>query len=343
MRVLRAVVISESAFTVQGNGIHTAFVESVEALRQLDGIDIAVNEFRTADVKHIHTVGPGAFAHTLGHSKVVITAHLTPESLVGSIIGAERLRTAITRYLAWFYNLADAVIAMSQDSEEELRRIGVIRPITVIPNGIDVIRIRSVLKDKLRARSDLGIDPDTFLVLGVGQIQPRKAVEVFVECAQGIPEASFIWVGGIIVGRLAAARRIMRETMRSPPANMKFTGVLTRDKVLNYLAASDVFFLPSRHENCSMAVLEAASAGLPLILRDLPQHRSLFSGACLYGGDDGFRSLIRLCIDRQNVRRKLANSARDVAAKFEASKHAHELLSLYRAVVSGSTEARASG
>jgi 1,2-diacylglycerol-3-alpha-glucose alpha-1,2-galactosyltransferase len=336
MRALRAIVISESAFTVQGHGIHTAFVESVEALRRLDGIDIAVNEFRTADVKHIHTVGPAAFTHTLGNSKVIITAHVTPESLVGSIIGAERLRTAITRYLAWFYNLGDAVIALNQESEEELRRIGVIRPIAVIPNGIDVVRTRSVLKDKLRARLDLGIDPDAFLVLGVGQIQPRKGVEVFVDCAREIPEASFIWVGGMIVGRLAAARRNMHEVVRSPPANMKFVGVLPRDEVLNYLAAADLFFLPSRHENCSMAVLEAATARLPLILRDLPQHRSLFGGACLYGGDDGFPSLIRLCIGSQYVRCTLANSASDIAVKFEASRLAHELLSLYRVVVSSS-------
>ena len=51
-------MISESEFTVQGHGVHTAFVEMTNALKDRDDIDIAVNKARLdADIVHAQTTG----------------------------------------------------------------------------------------------------------------------------------------------------------------------------------------------------------------------------------------------------------------------------------------------
>jgi 1,2-diacylglycerol-3-alpha-glucose alpha-1,2-galactosyltransferase len=99
--------------------------------------------------------------------------------------------------------------------------------------------------------------------------------------------------------------------------------------VIRYLSAADLFFLPSRHENCPMAVLEAAALGLPLLLRDLPQYSDLLGDGCLYGDDENFPSLIRMIISDPRLRGKLSIQATAVASRFDSKFWAPRLLTLY--------------
>ena len=50
-------MISESEFTVQGHGVHTAYKEITDALRKKKDVDIEVNTDRPADIIHIQTMG----------------------------------------------------------------------------------------------------------------------------------------------------------------------------------------------------------------------------------------------------------------------------------------------
>src|SRR5689334_20283862 len=83
-------VVSESAFTVQGHGVHTAFTETVDALRDYTDWEVAANGRERADVVHIHTVGPYSLARLLWwRGAKVVSAHVTPDSFVGSLVGAK--------------------------------------------------------------------------------------------------------------------------------------------------------------------------------------------------------------------------------------------------------------
>lgn len=46
-------------------------------------------------------------------------------------------------------------------------------------------------------------------------------------------------------------------------------------------AAADLFLFPSYQENCPLAPLEAAAAGLPVVFRDIAEYDSLFKGTYL--------------------------------------------------------------
>ena len=58
-------MISESEFTVQGHGVHTAYKEITDALRKRKDIDIEVNSDRPADIVHIQTMGLYSFRHLM--------------------------------------------------------------------------------------------------------------------------------------------------------------------------------------------------------------------------------------------------------------------------------------
>ncbi|MFZ2494417.1 MAG: hypothetical protein WAW60_01420, partial [Candidatus Saccharimonadales bacterium] len=87
---MKIAMISESEFSVQGHGVHTAYIELVNAIKKRSDVELVVNTFGSADIRHFHTVGPYSLAHLLfGHGKKVVSAHIIPESLVGSLIGAK--------------------------------------------------------------------------------------------------------------------------------------------------------------------------------------------------------------------------------------------------------------
>ena len=121
---MKVVQVSESEFSVQGHGVHTAFVETTNALRRQPDIEVVVNSREPADIRHIHTVGMYAWRQLLfGKGKKIISGHIVPDSLVGSLRLAKGWKGMASWYLKYFYNRADAVIAVSDATRDELQRI----------------------------------------------------------------------------------------------------------------------------------------------------------------------------------------------------------------------------
>lgn len=331
MTALSVNVVSESAFTIGGHGVHSAFLEDVALLRVLDGVEVSVNRPRRADVQHVHTVGPYASMLMRAGRRSVITAHLTPASLVGSLRGDRLWHRAFLRRVRDHYNRADVVLAVSPGDVPAIRDLGVSGPVQVVPNAINVAAVR--VADRAIARRRLAISPDAFVVVATGQVQPRKAVDTFVACARAIPNALFHWVGGMIFGPLGAERPEMRRLISGAPGNLRFTGTMPRHRVFEHLAAADLFFLPSRYESCPLAVIEAAAAGLPIIMRDIPGCRLLFGNGCSYGDEGTFVDLLRTCVDDPAVRADLARAASEMAQGFDSAAKAARLIRIYRSLL----------
>ena len=275
---MKVTVISESEFSVKGHGVHTAYVELTNALRKLDDVEIAVNRKVASDITHIHTVGIYALYYLLtGKSKKVISAHIVPASLVGSLVGAKLWLPLAKRYLRWFYNRADMVFAVSDDTKRELEELGVTKPIEIVYNLVDTSNYHTVPADKIAARAKVGVNAAAWLVVGSGQVQPRKRVDDFVAAARELPDMQFIWVGGMPFGRLAADHSDMQKLIDVAPSNVTFTGVVDHADVKTYYQAADVFWLPSEQETFGLVVVEAAAAGLPVVLRDISDYTETFA------------------------------------------------------------------
>jgi 1,2-diacylglycerol-3-alpha-glucose alpha-1,2-galactosyltransferase len=331
---LRVNVVSESAFTVQGHGVHTAFIETAEALERYTDWDVVTNSNRPADVVHLHTVGPYALGKLLfaGGAKVV-SAHVTPDSFVGSLVGARYWLRAASLYLKWFYNRADSVVAVSEDVASELKRMGVTAPVVVVPNTIDTKLFRTTQEARVRARKKFGYAPDDFVIVGCGQVQPRKRVDLFAEVARQQGDLKFIWVGGIPFKRLGAASGEMHKLMASPPANLKFTGLLGRNEVTDYFHAGDLFFLPSEQETFGLVIVEAAAAGMPILLRDLEQYRKTFADNYVVADDTHFAQVIRKFTKDKEYYRHWQDRAKKIALKYDLAEGAKMLDGLYKTLL----------
>lgn len=59
---------------------------------------------------------------------------------------------------------------------------------------------------------------------------------------------------------------------------IKFMGIIPRDKVFEQVINADLFISPSRGEGLPIAVIEAMACGCPVILSDIPPHREIAEG-----------------------------------------------------------------
>jgi 1,2-diacylglycerol-3-alpha-glucose alpha-1,2-galactosyltransferase len=337
---VRVNVISESSYTVKGHGVHSVYEDNLEALRDIGGLKVFSRLFVRTDIVHLHTVGPvAALLMRYSAPTSVVTAHVTPESLAGSLVGGRLFAGLAERYLRWFYNQADSVIALSSHAKSGLVNMGVTSPVTVVPNVVPKWQQNEAVP-RQDAKRAIGIPEKKKIILSVGQVQPRKAVPTFYKCAKDIPEAVFIWVGGFPFSILTSRYWEMRRIMKSKPCNVIHTGRLNRKDVRAYYGASDVYFHPSYHELGPVAVLEAASHGLPLVLRDLRCYRDAPSGSYVAGTEHLFTAQLRSLIEDGILLRRMSEGAAGWAASLPSSRSGEALRSLYERLLSQSGSPR---
>lgn len=334
MKPLRIRQISESEFTVQGHGVHTAFVETVRALKARNDTSVAVNRRGAFDITHIHTIGSYALWYLLfGSGKKVVSSHVVPASFVGSLLGAKYWLWLAKWYVRWFYNRADLVIAVSDATKRELVELGVKKPIEVVYNMVDTSRYAPGPGDRENARTSLGLPPDRFIVVGAGQVQPRKRVDSMVSLAQKHPEMTFVWVGGMPFGKVASDRAKMQRMMDQSPDNMLFPGIVPLDDMRRFYHAANLFFLPSDQETFGLVVVEAAAAGLPVMLRDIADYAETFREYAVMATEQTFGDKLAELHDDPKLYAEYQRKAYELAAKYDSRTIAGQLMGLYRRLV----------
>jgi glycosyltransferase involved in cell wall biosynthesis len=116
-------------------------------------------------------------------------------------------------------------------------------------------------------------------------------------------------------------------------ANLHTPGPLGEDALAGCLAARPVFVSATRYEPFGLAVLEAALAGCPLVLSDIPAFRELWGEVAMFVDPDddwGFAEAIETLIGDTPLRLAQGEKARAVARSFTPARMANQMLGLYR-------------
>lgn len=107
-------------------------------------------------------------------------------------------------------------------------------------------------------------------IVSVGRLHPVKdfstLIDVFNEVQKDIPEATLTIVGG--GDEYDALTKKIADLGLSEKA--KVTGMVSKEKVLEYMLSSDLYVMTSLTECFPMVLLEASSVGLPLVSFDVP-------------------------------------------------------------------------
>lgn len=328
-------VVSETAYLMKGQGVHTAFVESVELLKEKNDIEVIINGEGYGDVFHAHSYGPYYFWKGRKYkNKRIHTAHVIPDSIKGSLPMWQLLYPVIKWYFKKVYSFADVIIAISPMVEQAIKQLGVTTKIVKIYNPVLTDKWTRNEEKRSKGRKILGINNEAKIVLGVGQLQSRKGIEDFLDIAAALPDAQFIWVGGRPFGIFTEGIKRINSRIKSAPANVHFAGLLDLSEMQNIYAAADIFLFPSYQENCPLAPLEAAASGLPVIYRDIKEYSLLYQSPYLSAKNtDGFIELTRRLIDDKEFYLKGTELSEKLIKQFDKNKIRAQLVQLYKNIV----------
>ena len=234
-----------------------ANVRALVALRRL------VAEHRV-DVVHGHASVGGALARA--------AALGTPARAVVTPNGVLETRAALLVERALARSSAH-VVAVSDGEAAQLRRLGLAPGdrLRVVRNGVDLAApADEVAAGRLRAAA--GAPRGVPLVGCVARLVPQKdpatLAAAWALVARQRPDARFLLVGaGPLAGEVDAALAALPGAPAVRVAAVPHVGAA--------LAALDVFVLPSRYEGAPYAPMEAAAAGVPLVLSDVVGNRDL--------------------------------------------------------------------
>lgn len=290
------------------------------------------------DVLHVHSPLPDSFLWALrrrrAHKPLVVHGRHLPELVKGGFKWGSLLYPFAREYSVRFYNLGTVVVGATPYVARSLAKDGVRGPFRVIPNGINrEVFVRNDDRGR-RFREKLGLSASDKLVLSVGLRIPRKGVDTFVNMSSRFKDrrdVKFVWVG--------ESEMLLEDALDDAhPGNVVFAGHVPFEEIVGVYSAADVFVFPTRAESYGNAMLEAASCGCPLIIRDIPVYEEWVQDGthCLKArSDDEFSDKLRLVLDDSNIRKKLAEGARSLAADHDIKKTARMLKELYESLAAG--------
>jgi 1,2-diacylglycerol-3-alpha-glucose alpha-1,2-galactosyltransferase len=198
---------------------------------------------------------------------------------------------------------------------------------------VDTSQYVTTPADKVAARKKLGIKQDAWVVVGAGQVQPRKRVDEFVNAARALPDMRFVWVGGMPFGKLAAEYGSMQRMIESAPASVTFTGVIDHADVKQYYQAADVFWLPSEQETFGLVVVEAAATGLPVLLRDIPDYKETFAADALLCKPAQVAGMLRMLRDDRKFYADAKAHSENIAKRYDSLAGAGRVVELYKGLL----------
>lgn len=182
--------------------------------------------------------------------------------------GIENFPAWPNRLHTWMINLglATRLAVVSEQVRQQSIADGISPArIVLIPNG--VAQAPAAADTRPRLRRQLGVSDGGSLVLSVGRLAPQKGQHYLL---QAVPAVLAQWPQTVfaLVGDGASRPELEAEAQRlGIESQVRFLG--TQANVPDWLAAADVFVLPSISEGLPVALLEAMIAGRAVVATDV--------------------------------------------------------------------------
>lgn len=200
--------------------------------------------------------------------------------------------------------------------------------IHVVHHGVDPIpEVSQEKQDEFRLKYDLG---EPFL-LHVGAIQQRKNITRLVQAFESLPERYLL----VLAGAAGYGAREILERIENSPARrrIRVLGYRTRDELNQLYRTAAVLAFPSLEEGFGFPVLEAMSAGLPVVTSNGSALAEVAGEAALLVDPldvDGLRNALHAALEDPSLRERLAAAGLRRAAQFTWRRAARQTLAVYR-------------
>jgi glycosyltransferase involved in cell wall biosynthesis len=309
--------------------------------RQLISEDIAVI--------HTHDLGPlvyGVCAKLMGRGKVRLVH--TQHSFV-----TLSARWINKHYQRFFVRFANAIAVVSEDTRRSYEALGVPPgKIRVVPNGVrfpergpvgsgDRRRKRTELSGDLDAPARASLEPflDCRWILYMARVHRTKGQDHALELWKRLSPSARAKSVLLFVGPESDAGQLsrLRSGMASAPDSPRILYLGTTDRPELWLACSDLGLSCSEFEGMPLGPVEAAGAGLPLVLSEIPGHEIVKACSAQYPLADPAKGallveniLTEIEADPDACFKRAWERAQEVRSRFTLSRMSDAYARLYR-------------
>lgn len=320
-------------------GRYTRFLNALDAHLDNARHDVvhAMLPVRRCDVYHPHA-GIAAESVASGHLKYDGALRRTLARTANGL-NLRRQRFARVERVLLTGGRPPVVLCLSEYVKRVVRRHYELpeQNLATLFNAVDLHRFDPAADAEARseARGRLGIGPEKVLGLMIAQDFARKGLREAILATGRLSDTRFVLV---VVGRQEPGtyRELAQRTGVSD--QVIFAGP-TPDPYAFYRAA-DFFVLPTKHDPCSLVVLESLAMGVPVI-------STAFNGACeiMREGVHGFvlpdpadvdalAGRMRNLLDR-DARSAMSLACLELRPRLSYEHHLEELSEIYRGIASG--------
>jgi glycosyltransferase involved in cell wall biosynthesis len=303
-------------------------------------------EIGTYDLVHIHTLFLYPQYAAFKEARKAGVPHIvSPRGALDPFLRQRgKLRKLVTDVL-WQRRMLDTASALHLTSPDESLLIQDLKfkaPHRIVSNGIN-LKIFEALPDRGEFRKEFGIGPDTPLVLNHGRLHPKKGIDILIRAFARVkakrPDAVLVIVGPDDNGLKASLEALAREL--GVVESVFFTGLRSGRALHQALAAADVWVLPSHTENFGVAVVEAAAAGLPVVISPhvniAPDMQDADAAVVLDLSPESIADEVVRLIESPVRRKQLGVNAKAYAATLDWSHVAVEMKAMYEEAIAGTS------
>lgn len=248
------------------------------------------------DLIHCHSCGK-LFKFALRYSKILgiplissIHNHLYQD--IKRYIKFKGLSKLITKYLFKQINKSDYIFAVSDFSKNIIKKLGITKPIYVLPNA--TIHSNDIEYNEDEINKFLGINKDTIILSYVNRIERTKNVDLIIDSVRYLDKEyknKLNNVKFVIVGSGSYIKKFKRKINKlNLTKYFIFTGLIYDIKLLGqiYLRSKAILF-PSINETCGLSQIEASAYSKPtLAIKNTAVSENIFNDVNGYISDNNF-------------------------------------------------------
>ncbi len=228
--------------------------------------------------RHIRTIRPDAvltFQHFgnvigAGMTRLVSRAPVVANQVSSALAMSRPVRTAdiVMGSLGFF----DRITLNSKDMEREYSRYPAAYRARMVhvPHGFDD---KALTLSKDAARQTFNLPPDRVLLGCAARLHPHKRLDLAIRLLPDEPSWHLALAGQ---GADEARLKLLADELKVSD-RLHLLGEIPPSRMADFLACLDVFVFPTQAETFGLAAVEAANAGVPSVVTDLPVLREVLS------------------------------------------------------------------
>ena len=194
----------------------------------------------------------------------VATFHSNMRPIFRQVFKSKWLAERWVQALGKRYNKFDEVFVCSPIVGQQCRSFGYTGKITYLPYGTEIQRCENVEEKRKIANEKFGLQEDELVFIHVGRVEKLKRIDFILDSLKILKDKG-VKFKFYVIGTGSDFKKMLKHKSKLgfTDEEVVFTGFVSNEDMLKYLARADMLLFPSLYDNFGLVKVEAAAYSTP--------------------------------------------------------------------------------